>query len=642
MKKIYVISAIVLMIIGLFIWRLYYLQLSTDRYKLNAINTSIKQEIIFPNRGDILDRNGVLLVSNTYSYELNVIPALITEEFDTADFCEMAGIKVSDFYQRLLQIKQEKHYRGLSPYPLIKNISRENYARIQEQLYLYPSMSIVKRPERKYMVNTAGNILGYINEANEAYIKTDSTYYRPGDLVGISGVEKSYEKELRGVKGVKNYVADRLMKSVGPYKDGEYDQPAKSGKTITLTIDYELQQYAEKLLQNKRGAIVALDPKTGEILAMASAPTVDPNLYLNSVTRNEVLRDTISMPNYDRATQGTYPPGSTFKMITALAGLQMGTLHADSTGYVCKHGFRHGRMKIACHCGQYYRPISLRLAIAKSCNNYFSEAYRDIVQKYPNDYAKGMDEWKEIMSSFGLGVYLNNDLAVGSSGLIPSGNFYNNRYGEGKWSPLQMIFNGMGQGDITTTPLQMANFTAIIANKGSFYTPHIVKEIDGEPQSDPRFTQIKKTLVDSRHFIPVIEGMEQVFTNGTARAYITKEFTQAGKTGTAQNPHGQDHSLFTLIAPVEDPKIVVAVIVENGYWGGRWAAPMSTLIAEKYLTDTIKRPHLETRMVNGSLEGEYRKQWIEYLKRKGWYVEPIKKDSLKTDNSEPKQIVKRN
>lgn len=642
MKKIYVISAIVLMIIGLFIWRLYYLQLSTDRYKLNAINTSIKQEIIFPNRGDILDRNGVLLVSNTYSYELNVIPALITEAFDTADFCEMAGIKVSDFYQRLLQIKQEKHYRGLSPYPLIKNISRENYARIQEQLYLYPSMSIVKRPERKYMVNTAGNILGYINEANEAYIKTDSTYYRPGDLVGISGVEKSYEKELRGVKGVKNYVADRLMKSVGPYKDGEYDQPAKSGKTITLTIDYELQQYAEKLLQNKRGAIVALDPKTGEILAMASAPTVDPNLYLNSVTRNEVLRDTISMPNYDRATQGTYPPGSTFKMITALAGLQMGTLHADSTGYVCKHGFRHGRMKIACHCGQYYRPISLRLAIAKSCNNYFSEAYRDIVQKYPNDYAKGMDEWKEIMSSFGLGVYLNNDLAVGSSGLIPSGNFYNNRYGEGKWNPLQMIFNGMGQGDITTTPLQMANFTAIIANKGSFYTPHIVKEIDGEPQSDPRFTQIKKTLVDSRHFIPVIEGMEQVFTNGTARAYITKEFTQAGKTGTAQNPHGQDHSLFTLIAPVEDPKIVVAVIVENGYWGGRWAAPMSTLIAEKYLTDTIKRPHLETRMVNGSLEGEYRKQWIEYLKRKGWYVEPVKKDSLKTDNSEPKQIVKRN
>ena len=641
MRKIYVISAVLLMIVCLFVWRLYFLQLSTDRYKLNAINTSIKQEILFPNRGDILDRNGVLLVSNTYSYELNVIPALITEEFDSVNFCEMAGIKVSDFHNRLEQIKSEQHFRALSPYPLIKNISRENFARIQEQLYLYPSMSIVKRPERMYMVNSAGNILGYINEANEAYIKTDSNYYRPGDLVGISGVEKSYEKELRGVKGVKHYIADRLMKSVGSYKDGEYDKAARSGKTITLTIDYELQEYAEKLLQNKRGAIVALDPKTGEILAMASAPTVDPNLFLNSDTRNAILRDTISMPNYDRATQGTYPPGSPFKMMTALAGLQMGTLHADSTGYVCKNGFRYGRLRIACGCGQYYRPISLRLALAKSCNNYFSEAYRDIVQKYPDDYGKGMDEWRAIMNSFGLGTYLNNDLAVGSPGLIPSANFYDNRFGEGKWTPYQVIFNGIGQGDITTTPLQMANFTAIMANKGEFFTPHIVKEIDGEPQTDPRFTQKKKTLVESRHFIPILEGMEQVFTNGTARSFVTKDFTQAGKTGTAQNPHGQDHSLFTLIAPVEDPQIVVAVIVENGYWGSRWAAPMSTLIAEKYLTDTIKRTHLETRMFNGNLEGEYRKQWIEYLKRKGWYKEPAT-ESVKTESIESKQIVKRN
>src|SRR5690606_17988660 len=265
MKKIYLINLFVVLIMALFVWRLYYLQLSTDRYKLNAINTSIKQEIIFPNRGDILDRNGKLLVSTANSYELDVIPALITEDFDTVAFCEMAGITKEYFKARLNSIKNEKHFRAISPYPLLKNISRENYARIQEQLYLYPAMTIVKRPERKYMVNSAGNILGYINEANEAYIKKDSTYYKPGDLVGIAGVEKSYEKELRGVKGVRNYVADRLMKSVGPYKNGEYDRPAKSGKTITLTIDYELQKYAEDLLVNKRGAIVALDPKTGEI-----------------------------------------------------------------------------------------------------------------------------------------------------------------------------------------------------------------------------------------------------------------------------------------------------------------------------------------------------------------------------------------
>ncbi len=628
MKKIYVINAIVLMIMGLFIWRLFYLQLATDRYKLNAINTSVKQEVLFPNRGDILDRNGKLLVSNTYTYELDVVPAMIKEDFDTAAFCSLAGIEISEFKSRMNQIKDDKYFRALSAYPLVKNVSRENYARIQEQLYLYPAISIVKRPERKYIVNTAGNILGYINEANEAYIKTDSDYYSPGDLVGISGVEKSYEKELRGVKGVRNYIADRMMKSVGPYKNGEFDKPAKTGNTINLTIDYDLQEYAEKLLTNKRGAVVAIDPRNGEILVLASSPTVDPHRFLNSVDRTALLRDTVTMANFDRATQGTYPPGSIFKMVTALAGMQMGVM-TDSTTYVCKHGFRYGRLKIACHCGQYYRPIAVRTAIAKSCNNFFSEAYRDIVSKYPDDYGKGMDEWKDIMNSMGLGVYLNNDLAVGSSGLIPSAKFYDNRFGEGKWTPYQMIFNGMGQGDISLTPLQMANFMSIIANRGSFYTPHIVKEIDGVAQSDTRFTVKKKTLVDPVHFDPIIEGMTDVFINGTARAFRTNVFTQAGKTGTAQNPHGQDHSVFALMAPAENPEIVIAVIVENGYWGARWAAPIASLVAEKYLTDTITRKSMENTMINGNLQFEYDKQWINYLKRKGWYVEPEIKDSVK-------------
>lgn len=629
MRKVHVLYGVIFCIVGLFVWRLYYLQLSTDRYKLNAINTSIKQEIIYPNRGDILDRDGKLLVSNTYTYELDVIPAMIGADFNIEEFCRLAGITSEQFRLRLKQIEKEKHYRALSPYPLIKNITRESYARIQEQLYLYPSMSIVKRPERKYLVNTAGNILGYINEADDNYIKRDSTYYQPGDLVGIAGVEKSYERELRGIKGVKNYVADRLMKSVGPYKNGEYDHPAKSGKTLTLTIDYDLQLYAEELLQNKRGAIVAINPKTGEILAMASAPTVDPNRFLTSVDRTNLLRDSISKPNYDRASQGTYPPGSPFKLMTGLAALQMNVI-TDSTTYVCKHGFRYGRLRIACHCGQYYRPIPLRTAIAKSCNNYFSEAYRDIILKYPNDYAKGLDEWSAIMKSFGLGIYLNNDLAVGSSGLIPSSKFYDSRFGEGKWTPYQFVFNAIGQGDISLTPLQMANFTAIIANKGFYFTPHILKEIDGKPIKDSNFTIPKKTLVEPKYFIPVLDGMAQVFTEGTARGFKTNYFTQAGKTGTAQNPQGQDHSLFTLIAPVEDPQIVVAVIVENGYWGARWAGPMASLIAEKHLFDTIKRKPLEMRMKQGNLQGEYRTQWINYLKKKGWYVEPEKTDSLES------------
>lgn len=628
MKKVNVLTAIVLLVMALFIWRLFYLQLSTDRYKLNAINTSIKQEVLYPNRGDILDRNGQLLVSNTYTYELDIVPAMVNEHFDTLAFCRMVDMDISDFKAILDQIKSEKYYNALSPYPLLKNVSREDYARIQEQLYLYPSTSIVKRPERKYLVHSAGNILGYINEANEAYIKTDSLYYRPGDLVGIAGVEKSYEKDLRGVKGVRNYIANRLMKPVGAYKEGQYDVAAKSGKTIKLTIDYKLQEFAENLLQNKRGAIVAIDPNNGEILALASAPTVDPHRYLTSKERSSLLRDTVTMANFDRATQGTYPPGSTFKAATALAAMQMGVIDADSTGYVCKHGFRYGRLRIACHCGQYYRPLHLRMAITKSCNNYFSEAYRDIVNKYPGDPGKGLDEWKEIMNSFGLGVYLNNDLAVGSAGLIPSSEFYDRRFGEGQWTAYQAIFNGMGQGDISLTTLQQAHLAAIIANGGSFYTPHIVKEIDGKPQDDPRFTQKKHSLVEEKYFIPVQEGLASVFIDGTARSFRSPRFTQAGKTGTAQNPHGQDHSVFILYAPVEDPQIAVAVVVENGYWGARWAGPMASLVAEKYLFGDTEREALEKRMEDGNLEPEYEKQWINYLKGKGWYVEPESKDTL--------------
>lgn len=661
MKKLMVVYALILFIVFLFIGRLAYLQLFTDRYTLNAFNTSIKQEIIYPNRGDILDRNGKLLVSNTYSYELDVIPGKLIDSygeymngFDKPKFSKMIGISTQQFDSILDKIVTAKDYKKLSPYPFLKNISRENFARMQEQLYLYPAFSIIKRPERKYMVNSAGNILGYINEANQSYIKTDSTYYQPGDLVGIAGVEKSYEKDLRGVKGVKNWIVDRTMNVVGPYKNGDYDRPVKSGKTVHLTIDYRLQELAEQMLQNKRGAIVALDPTNGEILALASAPTINPNDYLNTKLRSALINDSISRPTYDRALQGTYPPGSTFKMVTALAGLQMGTM-TEKTTYVCKHGFRYGRMHIGCYCGMYYSPQGLEHAIGKSCNNFFSEAYRDIVRKDPNDYSVGINEWASIMNSFGLGKFMGTDLPVGSKGLIPTAEFYDNRFGEGVWNPYRIIFNGMGQGDINTTPLQMANYTAIIANKGFFFTPHIVHSIDGKPLTDSTYMVKKNTLVDPKHFDIIQRGMRNVFTMGTGRSFETSLFTQAGKTGTSQNSHGQDHSLFVLFAPADKPKIAIAAIVENGSWGTTYAGPMASLMAELYVTDTIKRTPLLQRMKNGNLQGEYRRQWIDYLKRKGLYVEPVKKDSigskidslkLKKDSTklkhEPKQITKRN
>jgi len=636
MKKLVVVYALILFIVFLFIGRLAYLQLFTDRYTLNAFNTSIKQEVIYPNRGDILDRNGKLLVSNTYSYELNVLPMKIGENFDKAKFSNLVGVTTKQFDSIIKSITEIEGFKKLSPYPFKKNISREDYAKMQEQLYLYPAFSIIKRPERKYMVQSAGNILGYINEANTSYIKSDSTYYQPGDFVGITGVEKSYEKDLRGVKGIKNWIVDRTMNVVGPYKEGQYDRPVKSGKTIHLTIDFRLQELAEQMLQNKRGALVAIDPNTGEILALASAPTINPNHYLNSKLRNALINDSISKPTFDRALQGTYPPGSTFKMITALAGLQMGTM-TDSTRYVCKHGFRYGRMKIACHCGMYYAPQGLERAIGMSCNNFFSEAYRDIVRKDPNNYSVGMDEWANIMNSFGLGKFMGTDLPVGNKGLIPTGEFYNNRFGPGVWNPYRIIFNGMGQGDINTTPLQMANFTAAIANKGFFYTPHIVHKIEGQPLKDSNFIIPKKTLVDAKHFETILRGMRNVYTMGTARSFETKTFVQLGKTGTSQNSQGQDHSLFVLIAPADKPKIVIAAIVENGSWGTTWAGPMASLVAELYVTDTIKRPHVLERMKNGNLSSEYNRQWINYLKRKGLYIEPVKKDSI-----EPKQIITRN
>lgn len=632
MKKLVIVYGIIFFIVCLFIGRLAYLQLFTDRYQLNAFNTSIKQEIIYPNRGDILDRNGKLLVSNTYSYELNVIPKHITDEFNKKAFSDLVGINTKQFDSILNKITSAHDYKKMLPYPFMKGISRENFARMQERLYLYPAFSIVKRPERKYMVETSGNILGYINEANPAYIKSDSTYYQPGDLVGITGVEKSYEKDLRGIKGIKNHIVDIRMNVVGPYKDGEYDRPVKSGKTLTLTIDYDLQKLAEDMLKNKRGAIVALDPNTGEILALASAPTINPNDFLTSVTRNKLIRDSISKPTFDRALQGTYPPGSTFKMLTSLAGMEMGTMTPD-TKYVCKHGFRYGRMHIACHCGMYYTPQGLEHAIGKSCNNYFSEAFRDIVRKDSSDYSVGVNQWASIMNSFGLGKFMGTDLPVGSKGSIPTSEFYDRMMGEGVWNPYRIIFNGMGQGEVTTTPLQMANYTAAIANKGHYFTPHIVKKIEGQAIKDSNFIVPKKTAVNPKYFQTILNGMENVFNIGTARSFRVTDFIQLGKTGTAQNSQGQDHSLFVLIAPKENPKIVVAAIVENGSWGATWAGPMTSLVAEQYITDTIKRTALLNRMKSGSLQGEYNRQWINELKKKGLYIEPKKTDSLGTKQS---------
>ncbi|MGI9525645.1 MAG: peptidoglycan D,D-transpeptidase FtsI family protein [Weeksellaceae bacterium] len=621
MKRTTLFFSLLIIIAIVFIARLAYLQLYTDKYILNAFNTSIKREVLYPKRGDILDRDGELLVTNSYDYEIQITPALLEKGFDTIRFSQLIGMSVEDFNTRMEELKNMKGYSKVGTFPLVQGINRDDFTRFQEQMYKFPAIDIVKRPKREYRINSAGNVLGYIQEVNDNYIARDSSYYMPGDLAGQAGVEKSYEEVLRGQKGFRYIKKDIRLRNIGPYKNGENDIPVVNGKTIKLSLDYTIQKLAEDLLVNKRGGVVAIEPSTGEILALASSPVIDPNRFNIPGEIYRMTHDSVSKIMYDRALQAQYPPGSPFKVITGLAAFEMGVVNAE-TSYSCHHGFRYGRAFMACHCG---RPANkIEMAIAKSCNSYFSKAWMDILKKDSLNIEKSINQWHSIMQSFGLGRYMGTDLPVGSKGNIPNAAYYNHFLGEGKWNPYSIISNGIGQGEILTTPIQMANYTAAIANEGWFYTPHIVKEIDGKPITDSAYTTKNKVLVNPRHFKPMIEGMKQVFTLGTGRGIRTDAFTQAGKTGTAENPHGQDHSIFVLFAPVENPKIAIAVTIENGYWGSRWAGPIASLVAEQYLTDTIKRKYLYDRMIKGDLRSEYRRQEIERLKSKGWYEKPKK------------------
>ena len=655
MKSQYLRIILALSVIALiFIARLSYLQLFTDRYALNAANTSIKIEYVIPPRGVIFDRNGKILVGNQPAFEISYTAALLKPDFDTLGFCKLVNISKPEFIKTMKNIEKEKYYSRLTPMTFMKNLSREDMARIQELIFKYPAFSIVPRPQRQYEINTSGNLLGYTNQVNDSDIKKDSLYYLPGDIAGKSGIEKAYEKELRGEKGMKYIQKDIRQRSIGSYKNGELDKEVVTGKDLTLTIDYDLQRMAEEMLVNKHGAIVAIDPNNGEILTMATGPDIDPNLFTGpNKSRNlyRLANDTIyeNKPTFDRSVQAAYPPGSTFKLLTALAAMQMGVM-TDKTVFPCGGGFNYRGLRIKGHGGA--DPLIPSIQVSSNC--YFSYAYLNIINKYPGNPSKGVDEWKKILNSFGVGEFLNNDLAVGAKGRIPSGEFYEKRMahiykasGSKKdpknWDPLATgaIFNGMGQGDVLLTPIQMANFVAAIANKGWYYTPHIVKSIDGKPNPDPRFKKKHYTLVQNPQFYNVvIQGMEAVMLRGTGRGLMSKDFTQLAKTGTAQVPQGKDNSIFVLIAPADKPKIVVAAVMEHAGFGATWAGPACTTIAEKYITGELKREHLYKKMITSSFMPEYKRQYIADMKRKGWYKEPpvdsVKlkriKDSLQATN----------
>jgi len=577
--------------------------------------STVKKIYEYPERGYIYDRNGTLLVANQQSYDVMITPNEV-QPFDTLEFCSLLKIE-KDFLEN--RFVKAKRYSPRLPSVLISQVSKEDYALLQEKMFRYKGFYIQKRALRSYPIPSAANVLGYVNEVNEE-LATNNDYYQQGEIVGTLGVEKQYEKDLRGLKGVQFKQRDRLNKIIGSYKEGTLDQAAKPGADLTLTLDSALQQYGELLMQGKRGGIVAIEPKTGEVLALITAPSYDPNLMVGRQrSRNSVIffGDSINKPMFDRGLQAQYAPGSPFKMLNGLIGLQEGVI-SPQTSFRCYNGYKYGNRPnefMGCHCGIWDKPIALQLGLAKSCNSYFSNTYRRIIEKYPNP-EQGMDNWATHVKSFGLGNYLGYDLPSGQKGLIPTSNYYNRYYPSGSWRAVTTISNAIGQGEIQTTPIQLANMTAAIANRGYYYTPHFIKKIEDRPNLNPKFIEKHQTTIQTQHFNPVIEGMHDVFKTGTGRWVNIPALEMCGKTGTVQNYirfNGnkielEDHSIFVAFAPKNDPKIALAVFVENGGYGATYAAPIASLMIEKYINGTVKRSALENSISQASLQEQYNRQ----------------------------------
>ena len=594
----------------LFVGRLFYLQIFDDSFKHQSESNAYKRMRIYPERGHIYDRNQKLLVANQPSYDLMVIPRNV-KPFDSLVLCDLLDIRKDDLIKRL---NKARHYSPRLPSPVVAQLSKIEYASLQEKIRKFKGFYIQKRSSRDYQTPIGANVLGYIAEVTPQQVKKNP-YYQSGDLYGKSGVEKSYEKELRGVKGVKYIQKDKFNRDIGSYKNGVLDTLPRNGSDITITIDAVLQEYGEQLMVNKRGGIIAIEPSSGEILSLVSAPSYNPALLVGrqrSKNFTKLYLDSIAKPLFDRSLQGQYPPGSPFKLMNALIGLEEGVIN-ENTRVTCRHGLHYGARKpFGCHC-PFGASNDLNKAIFASCNAYFGKTYLNILNKY-STAGIGVHKWSEHVKSFGLGNYLNNDLSVGNKGRIPDSIYYNSRYGYNRLRSTYIISNSIGQGEVETTPIQLANMTAAIANRGFYYTPHIVKNIKGQ-KLDEKFTTKRVTTISPQHFEPVIQGMYDVYEKPGGTGYYARinDIEICGKTGTSEvyglidgvRTQLDDHSIFVAFAPKDDPKIAIAVFVEHGFWGSRWAAPMASLMIEKYLKGTISRKDLETKMLDGSLQHVY-------------------------------------
>ena len=598
-RRRFVISGIAVVVVLVYIIRLFYLQVIDQSTAKEADGNALVKQTIYPSRGLMYDRNGVLLVFNQPIYEITMTMREMKEDWDTAAFCHCVHISRAEFDERIAEIKDRGKNRGYSrhtPQIFMSQLKKEDIATLQESLFLFPGIQIQKRTLRDYTYKAAAHVLGSVGEVNQNDLEVDE-YYARGDYAGRDGLERTYEKELRGEKGVEILMRDSKGRIQGRYQDGALDKTAKAGTDLYTTLDIQLQLLAEQLLAGKIGSAVAIEPKTGEILALASNPSWNPKVLVGkerSKNYTRLLRDP-NKPLMNRATQATYSPGSTFKTIQSLVCLQQGAI-TSNTLYPCS-GPGSTPIKCTHHHGS---PVALDRAIEQSCNPYFWCAFRDLLQKdgygkNNEDFKRRYDLWRDAVMSFGLGQrFTDADLNEQSAGSIPSTKYFDRWYGKTGWKAITIRSLSIGQGEILVTPLQLANQAATIANEGYFISPHLNK-------NDSMLTHVHKLDIEKRHFEVVKEGMRRVMIYGTGRHFAVDSLHMAGKTGTVQNSHGRDHAIFIGFAPVEDPQIAVAVVVENAGFGATWACPIASMMIEQYLTGTVERKDLKKRIAESVL-----------------------------------------
>ncbi|WP_395625684.1 penicillin-binding protein 2 [Daejeonella sp.] len=588
----FVVQGIFIVIILILLTRLFYIQVVSDEYFLSAENNVIRRLPIYPARGVILDRNNKILAQNEPVYDLMVIPREV-KAFDTLNFCKLIGVDKKGFDKRF---KKARNYSPFKASIFEKQLSVKTYASLQEKLSEFPGFYVQNRTVRRYPDSIAAHFLGYIGEVNQKVIDQSNGFYRRSDYHGITGIERSYEELLRGQRGVQNFMVDALNRPQGKYAEGKYDTVAVMGENLISSLDKDLQKLGEELMKNKIGSIVAIEPSTGEILSFVSSPGYDPNLMVGRQRGNNymaLLNDKYK-PMFVRPIQAEYPPGSIFKVVNALIAQQFGLID-ENTSFNCPGGYRYGR-KGFMGCTHIHGAVSLRKSISESCNTYYGYAYSRMIDFAGMRPVNAFKKWRTAVSAFGIGSSLGIDLPGERNGLLPTDELYTKRFKSDRWGSAYTISLSIGQGELGITPLQMANIAAIVANRGFFYKPHLIKAIGVKKVIKEEFLKKNNAGIQAQYFNDVINGMSDVVNqpNGTAWYSKIADIEMCGKTGTVQNPHGKDHSVFVAFAPRDNPKIAIAVVVENAGYGATWSAPIASLMVEKYIKKSISRPQIYT------------------------------------------------